>query len=89
MQKNKKQEGGQHFFTPLYIYIYIYTKISVTQNRRDSFSWVKKKKKQSHEKKYLFYKLAVSYEFVGGGRDFGLWSLARLRSCYISVLCRH
>ncbi len=24
MQKNKNQEGGQHFFTPLYIYIYIY-----------------------------------------------------------------
>ncbi len=23
-KKKKNQEGGQHFFTPLYIYIYIY-----------------------------------------------------------------
>ncbi len=28
MQKNKKnQEGGQHFFTPLYVYIYIFINI--------------------------------------------------------------
>ncbi len=30
MQKNKKnQEGGQHFFTPLYVYIYIYIFINI------------------------------------------------------------
>ncbi len=66
----------------------IYTNISVTQNRRDSFSWVKKQ--PNLMRKCIFSistKLAVSYEFVGGGRDFGYrlfhgYTHVKFLSCY-------
>ncbi len=41
MQKKKNQEGGQHFFTPLYMCVYIYIYIINIHSTHTYFMYTK------------------------------------------------